>query len=186
MTIAVASSKGGVSKTTVAAHLAEALLRRGRKVVLFRDADWPWDFDRVPQTRRTSLLLDLPSLPVPLLDATLRQGGPDLIVVPVQPAPSAWHHAQHLLDEFPQARVLVSMFEPRRRLHREFLELVSETTDRVFAVRITRYSEIEEAVARGETVRPGSPSSQEFHQLAEEVIQFYATLKRKAPHSRRR
>lgn len=51
VTIAVASGKGGTGKTTVAAHLAEALSKRGQTVLVDLDAEAPDALGYFPEAR---------------------------------------------------------------------------------------------------------------------------------------
>src|SRR3569832_1528317 len=81
--IALASSKGGVGKTTLTMNLAAGLSRRGRTVVV--DADPQQSAGQSGRVHRYVVVDCPPSFAAPQTQAALQQA--DLLLVPMQPSP---------------------------------------------------------------------------------------------------
>lgn len=126
--ISILNQKGGVGKTTLAVHLATALSRRGRRVLLV-DADpqgsaLDWAAARqasplfpVVGLPKSSIHKELPSLATGY-DVVLIDGPPrvydvarsaimaaDLVLVPVQPSPYDVWAAKEIIDLLTEAAV---------------------------------------------------------------------------------
>src|SRR3569623_1726243 len=129
--IALASSKGGVGKTTLTMNLAAGLSRRGRTVVV--DADPQQSAGQSRRGQRYVVVDCPPSFAAPQTQAALQQA--DLLLVPMQPSPVDLWAGTHVIEWVSLAKsanprlsawIVLNQVEPNTRLWKDIKEAMAE------------------------------------------------------------
>ena len=181
MVYALLSQKGGVGKTTLSIHLADALARRGARVLLI-DADpqqsaMKWSTVRAGENRFSVIAMAKPTLHKELApiaadyDDVVVDGPPrvhelaksiilaaDLVLIPVQPSPPDVWATSETVDLINEGRVFKESLQAAITINRKIVNTVLGRDVRdalqTLGIRILR-SDISQRVAFAEAFASG-------------------------------
>jgi chromosome partitioning protein len=182
MIFALLNQKGGVGKTTLAVHVAAALARRGRRIILV-DADPQGSALDWSASRQAAPLFPVIGLPRPNLhkevpthasqyEDVVIDGPPrvneltrsallaaDMVLIPVQPSPYDVWAAKEIVDLFREAVVV---------------EALAGYNLPVFAASVCQRVSFAESAAHGSTVLEDSPEGQAASEIEAVVNELLA------------